>query len=78
MDQQCYFCWCEHLGGGSQGRQEDWGGPQNGLCEGGLGHAPGNLEIFQALTCVLGVSEALFHAFAQYIYTCKLPSLISG
>ena len=23
--------------GGVQGRREDWGGPQNGLCEGGLG-----------------------------------------
>ena len=39
---------------------------------------PGNFESLHALKCVLGAPEALFHACTQYIYTCKLPSLISG
>ena len=55
------------------------GAPQNGLCEGWSGGTPsGNFEIFQALKCVLGAPEALFCACTQYIYTCKLPSSISG
>ena len=39
---------------------------------------PGNFEILHALKCVLGAPEALFRACTQYIYTCKLPSSISG
>ena len=39
---------------------------------------PGNFEILHALKCVLGAPEALFCACTQYIYTCKLPSSISG
>ena len=42
------------------------------------GMPPGNFEILHAPKCVLGAPEALFHACTQYIYTCKLPSLISG
>ena len=38
---------------------------------------PGNFEILHALKYVLGAPEALFCACTQYIYTCKLPSLIS-
>ena len=38
----------------------------------------GGSEILHALKCVLGAPEALFHACTQYIYTCKLPSSISG
>ena len=77
--------------GGVQGSQEDWGGP--GLLRGlggpraakRIGGAQGKykkwgpeiFEILRALKCVLGVSEALFCACTQYIYTCQLPSLIS-
>ena len=43
------------------------GALQNGLCEGGLGHAPGNFEILYVLKCVLGTPEALFHACTQCI-----------
>ena len=65
---------------------EDWGwgglqkvGPYKMDCVGGVwGTPPGNFEILYALKCVLGAPEALFHACTQYIYTCKLPSLISG
>ena len=39
---------------------------------------PGNFRILHALKCVLGAPEALFRACTQYIYTCKLPSSISG
>ena len=39
---------------------------------------PRNFEILHALKCVLGAPEALFHACTQYMYTCKLPSSISG
>ena len=39
---------------------------------------PGNFEILHALKCVLEAPEARFRACTQYIYTCKLPSLISG
>ena len=35
-------------------------------------------EILHFLKCVLGAPEALFRAYTQYIYTRKLPSLISG
>ena len=45
------------------------------MFEGGLGAGP---QKFHALKCVLGALEALFHVCTQYIYTCKLPSLISG
>ena len=38
----------------------------------------GNFEILHALKCVLGAPGALFRACTQYIYTCKLPSSISG
>ena len=53
------------------------GAPQNGLYEGVWG-PPGNFEILHALKCVLGAPEALFCACTQYVYTCKLPSSISG
>ena len=39
---------------------------------------PRNVEILHALKCVLGAPEALFRAWTQYIYNCKLPSSISG
>ena len=40
---------------------------------------PGNFEILLSRSaCVLGAAEALFRACTQYIYTCKLPSSISG
>ena len=42
------------------------------------GMPPGNFEILQALKCVLGAPEALFHACTQYIYTCKLSYSISS
>ena len=61
--------------GGAQGKYKKWA-PENGLCEGGLGARP--QEILHALKCVPGAPEALFHACTQYIYTCKLPSSISG
>ena len=67
-------------GGGGGGRANTKSGaPQNGLCEGGSGGMPpGNFEILHALKCVLGASEAPFRACTWYIYTCKLPSSISG
>ena len=43
-----------------QGRQEDWGGPQNGLCERSGGTPPGNFEILHAQKCGLAAPEALF------------------
>ena len=42
----------------------------------GLGARP--QEILHALKCVLGAPESLFRAHTQHIYTCKLPSSISG
>ena len=45
------------------------------ICE---GMPPGNFEILHALKHVLGASEASFHAFVQYICTCKLSSSFSG
>ena len=60
------------------GRPTKSGAPQNGLCGGVWGTSPGNFEILHALKCVLGAPEALFRACTQYIYTCKLPSSISG
>ena len=48
-------------------------------CGGGSGGmSPENFEILHALKCVLGAPEALFRACTQHIYTCNLPSLISG
>ena len=45
-----------------------------------LGHAPRRFWDFQrfALKCVLGASEAPFHACIQYIHTYQLPSLFSS
>ena len=71
----------------TQGRREDYGGPRQIQKVGPhkmdcvrrvWGHAPKNFENLHALKCVLGAPEALFHACTQYIYTCKLPSSISG
>ena len=54
-------------------------GPHNIDCGKGVwGLAPRNVEILCALKFILGASEALFCACTQYIYTCKLPSSISG
>ena len=66
------------LGGGGPRANPKIGALQNGLCEGGRGTPPGNFEILHALKCILGAPEALFRARTQYIYTCKLPSSISG
>ena len=52
------------------------GPPKNGSCKGGLGAHP--RKFLHALKCVLGAPEALFRACIQHIYTCKLPSSISG
>ena len=66
----------------NQGCREDWGGPgqkEYRLCEGGLGVCPpGNFEILNSLKCVLGAPKAVFCTCTQCIYTCKLPSSISG
>ena len=52
-------------------------GPHKMGCgRGAGGMPPGNFEILHALKCVLGASEALYCACLQYIYTCKLLSLI--
>ena len=57
---------------------EKWG-PTEWIVRGVWGGTPpGNFEILHALKCVLGAPEALFRACTQYIYTCKLPSSISG
>ena len=64
--------------GGAQGKYKTWG-PRKWIMWGGSGGSPpGNFEILHALKCVLGAPEALFRECTQYIYTCKLPSSISG
>ena len=55
---------------GAQGKHRKWG-PYYRLCERVWGMPPGN---FAVLKCVLGASEAPFHAYIHYIHIYQLPS----
>ena len=66
--------------GRAQDKDKKWG-PAIWIVRGGSGGTPlVNVEILHALKCVLGVPEALFCAFTQYIYipaSCCLQLVVS-